>query len=135
MNTRTAYILNTLKQLNGRLLEHDPFNKEHLIEEESDFIEKLNNLFNIPAEGNPDFLFELQEFVARFIRCYPNLVPLMKRELLWFAGGECLHFLGDEELALYELLEDEMYQQSTLGNEYDISKLLEALKQAKQSIH
>gem|GEM_PF-458058 len=125
MNIRTAYIINTLKQLNDRLLEHDPFNREHLAEEESDFIEKMGDLFTIPAEGNPEFLFEIQELLSRFVRCYPNLVPLMKRELLWFAGGECLHFLGDEELSVYELLEEEIYQLESSSQEYSISELLE----------
>ncbi len=36
----------------------------------------------------------------------PEFAPLFPRDLLWFIGGDCLHFMPDEELAKYQQLED-----------------------------
>jgi len=32
----------------------------------------------------------------------PQVAPLIDRELLWFFGGDCLHFLTDEEINQFQ---------------------------------
>lgn len=36
----------------------------------------------------------------------PQLTPAIDRDLLWFFGGECLHFLTDEEISLFQQLDE-----------------------------
>lgn len=133
MSSRTQYTISLLNDLHQRIQEHDPFNREHLAEEEQDFIEKLEALCDTAPQPSPDFLFDAQELMGRFIRCYPNLVPLMRRELLFFVGGECLHFLGDEELALYQEVDEQLYEQEQAGNDVDIKAIVEANKPSTQA--
>lgn len=134
MSNRTQYIVTLMTELQQRWREHDPFDREVLDEEEQDFSEQWQHAISQAATASPNFQFDAQELVARFIRCYPHLVPLMKRELLWFLGGECLHYLGDEEIAFYEVLEEELYQYDSQEKDYDISQVINSLKATPTSI-
>lgn len=111
------------------MAEHFPFDQSPLNEEESDLIEKMDQLFQGIKSQATDYSFEAQEILSRFIRCYANLVPLVRRELLWFIGGECLHFLGDEELSFYQTLEENIYQLEHQGINVDISEQIKSLRQ------
>lgn len=133
MSSRTQYTISLLNNLHQRIQEHDPFDREHLAEEEQDFIDKLQALSNEGPQPSTDFLFDAQELMGRFIRCYPNLVPLMHRELLYFVGGECLHFLGDEELELYQQVDEQLYELEQANSDVDIGAIIEAHKESAQA--
>ncbi|BDX02742.1 MAG: PA2817 family protein [Marinomonas sp.] len=135
MESRTQYILDAFADLRHRIAEHDPFNQPELAEEEIDFLAKWDELVKSIQENSHDYTFDAQEVLSRFIRCYANLVPLIKRELLWFVGGECLHFLGDEEITLYQQLEDRLYELDSQHQSYDISKEIAALRGLSTQIH
>jgi hypothetical protein len=135
VESRTQYILDAFADLRQRIAEHDPFNQPELAEEELDFLGKWDDLTKKIQENTHDYTFDAQEILSRFIRCYANLVPLIKRELLWFVGGECLHFLGDEEIALYQQLEDHLYELDSQNKQYDISKEINTLRGLPNQIH
>ena len=135
MESRTQYILDAFADLRQRIAEHAPFDQPDLAEEELDFLEKWDDLIKNIQENTHDYTFDAQEVLSRFIRCYANLVLLIKRELLWFVGGECLHFLGDEEIALYQQLEDRLYELDSQNKSYDISKEISALRGTPTQIH
>ena len=135
MESRTQYILDAFADLRQRISEHAPFDQPDLAEEEIDFLEKWDDLINKIQNTTHDYTFDAQEVLSRFIRCYANLVPLIKRELLWFVGGECLHFLGDEEISLYQQLEDHLYELDRQNKSYDISKEISALRGTPTQIH
>lgn len=136
MESRTQYILDAFADLRQRIAEHAPFNQSELAEEDVDFIEKWDFLTQKIQANTHDYSFEAQEVLSRFIRCYANLVPLVKRELLWFIGGECLHFLGDEEISLYQQLEDRLYELDKQNVKYDISLEISSLRNIpEQQIH
>ncbi|MFT2111302.1 PA2817 family protein [Marinomonas sp. 2405UD68-3] len=128
MNLRTQYILDSFTELKKRMLDHAPFNADSLAEEEADFLQKWQGLMEETESLSPNYLFNAQELLARLIRCYPNLTVLIKRELLWFVGGECLHFLGDKELDLYQNFEEAAYEYEQNGKDYDIATLISALR-------
>lgn len=132
MSSRIQFIISRLQTLHQRIQEHDPFDRSELAEEELDFMHKWDALIREGEQKNANFLFEAQDLISRFIRCYPNLVPLMHRELLYFIGGECLHFLGDEELALYQDIDEQLYEAEQAGNSVDIAEMIEANQHAPQ---
>jgi len=39
--------------------------------------------------------------------------------LLWFFGGDCLHFMPDEEIELYQTLDERRYQAEQQGEVFD----------------
>ncbi|MEE4660986.1 MAG: PA2817 family protein [Halieaceae bacterium] len=57
--------------------------------------------------------------VARLFGSCPQLAPLFPRELLWFIGGECLHFMPDSELAQFQQLEDMRADAAARGERLD----------------
>lgn len=126
MSSRTQFIIKRLRILEQRIVEHDPFDRLDLGEEEQDFLEKWNSLTLESSHQNLDFYFEAQELICRLIRCYPNLVPLMHRETLYFVGGECLHYLGDEELSFYQEIDEQIYELEAKNEEIDLEQILEA---------
>ena len=135
MESRTQYILDAFADLRQRIAEHAPFDQPDLAEEELDFLDKWDGLIKEIQENALDYTFNAQEILSRFIRCYANLVPLIKRELLWFTGGECLHFLGDEELALYQQLEEHFYELDSQNKSYNISEEINAVRGTPTQVH
>ncbi|MGR0279713.1 PA2817 family protein [Marinomonas dokdonensis] len=135
MESRTQYIYDAFAELRQRISEHSPFDQTDLNSEEVDFLEKWDSLMTLIESSSPDYTFEAQDLLSRFIRCYANLVPLIKRELLWFVGGECLHFLGDEEMALYQQLEDQLYALEAQNTPYDIAKEIATLRGDSLQVH
>ena len=132
MSSRIQFIISRLQNLQQRFQEHDPFDRSELAEEEQDFINKWEELITSGDQAKPELLFDAQELLSRFIRCYPNLVPLMHRELLYFVGGECLHFLGDEELGFYQQIDEQLYDAEQAGGSVDIAEMIEANRPAAQ---
>jgi hypothetical protein len=58
-------------------------------------------------DADPSDVYERgPELVARLFDTYPELTPTFPRELLWFFGADCLHYMADEELAEFQQLED-----------------------------
>ena len=41
-----------------------------------------------------------QDMMSQVILRYPQIAHLVPRDLLWFFGGDCLHFMPDDELDL-----------------------------------
>src|SRR6056297_1230822 len=44
--------------------------------------------------------------IHRLFTTYPEIAPLLPRQLLWFFGGDCLHFMPDDEIAQFQELEE-----------------------------
>lgn len=135
MESRNQYIINAFLELRHRLSDHAPFNQQDLAEEELDFLDKWDKLVENIKTHETGYSFDAQELLSRYIRCYANLVPLVKRELLWFIGGECLHFLGDEEIQLYQQLEERLYELEQSGKNYNIAKEIETLRGNSVQLH
>ena len=53
------------------------------------------------------------------IQRYPQIAHLVPRDLLWFFGGDCLHFMPDDELALYQQLEERRYEAEQNDEPFD----------------
>lgn len=56
-----------------------------------------------------------QDTLCRLITHFPQLTPLISRELLWFLGGECLHYLADEEIDKFQAIEDLLHEAEQNG--------------------
>ncbi len=53
-----------------------------------------------------DFYEQGPDLVARLFDTYPEFTPTFPRQLLWFFGANCLHYMADEELSEFQRLED-----------------------------
>jgi hypothetical protein len=100
-----TYHLELLTAFGTQLKELPPFNLENPSEDDIEFLAALTQL---PSElHTPDFLENGQILLCRVVSNYPHLMPLLYRDLFWFFGGDCLHFMPDEEIAIFQALDEE----------------------------
>ncbi|MCY1524015.1 hypothetical protein D9M68_589310 [compost metagenome] len=79
------------------------------------FDELLRELPNDP-EGN---LYLGQDLISQVFHRYPQIAHLVPRDLLWFFGGDCLHFMPDEEIALFQRLDERRYEAEQNDEPFD----------------
>jgi hypothetical protein len=53
--------------------------------------------------------------VQRLFGSCPQLAPAFPRDLLWFLGGDCLHFLADDEIDGYQQLDEKRLDTASRG--------------------
>ncbi|AEF22650.1 PA2817 family protein [Pseudomonas fulva] len=75
----------------------------------ANFLERYDELL---AELPVDFersQYLGQELISQIFQRYPQIAHLVPRDLLWFFGGDCLHFMPDEEIELYQQLDERRF--------------------------
>lgn len=83
------------------------------------FLERFEELVNELEAGNQDALYTGQEVLCQIISRYPQLAPMISRDLLWYFGGDCLHYMPDEEIAQYQLLDEHQAEAEARGEEFN----------------
>lgn len=74
---------------------------------ESDSLRQLALAFRQLADDDQSDLYSVGPgLVDRLFTTYPDFAPTLPRELLWFFGGDCLHYMPDDEIALYQQLDE-----------------------------
>ena len=75
--------------------------------DETDPLKQLAEAFRQLADDvESDLYGNGPDLVDRLFTTYPDFAPTLPRELLWFLGGDCLHFMPDDEIALYQQLDE-----------------------------
>ena len=87
---------------------------EHML-----FIERFDELVEFVKSDDESALYSGQEIISQIFLRYPQIAHLVPRELLWFFGGDCLHFMPDEEIDLFQYLEDLQYEAENAGETFD----------------
>jgi len=67
-----------------------------------------------------DLYLDGPPLVSRLFTGFPEFAPTFPRELLWFFGGECLHYMPDDEIATYQQLEQQRLEAAARGETLDI---------------
>ena len=60
-----------------------------------------------------------QDLISQVFHRYPQIAHLVPRDLLWFFGGDCLHFMPDEEIAVFQQLEERRYEAEQNDEPFD----------------
>ena len=98
------------------------------------FLERFDELLERLPTDPLESQYLGQDLICQVIQRYPQIAHLVPRDLLWFFGGDCLHFMPDEELQLYQNLEDLRYEAERDGQRFDWhaqkQALLEAVKKS-----
>jgi|GEM_PF-3095936 len=55
-----------------------------------------------------------QWFITTCIARYPHITPSIPRELFWYFGGECLHYVDDKEIRCFQAIEEEVFEQPSI---------------------
>lgn len=96
-----------------RAKDQPPFCLEDCAQEDRDFFLELSEL---PNSGGAPLLIQGQQLFCRIVAAYSHLMPLVPRDLLWFFGGDCLHYMPDEEIRIFQNL-DEQRQEAIETNQ------------------
>lgn len=98
------YHLELLNTLIVKITLLPPFNE---VNPNSDDLEFLNALSDLATKTQTDNWRENgQTLLCRIVGGYSHLMPLLQRDLLWFFGGDCLHYMPDEEIEIFQQLDE-----------------------------
>lgn len=99
------------------------FSKAMLTRTESlsgtDSLRELALAFEKVAGCEEDLYEKGPSLIFRLFETYPDFAPTFPRELLWFLGGECLHFMPDEEIMVFQQLDGLRGEAQTRGEVLD----------------
>lgn len=90
-------------------------------EADNEFLEDLGRLGE-STQVNEDFITKGQASLCRIVARYPELTPLAHRDLFWLFGGDCLHFMPDEEIAIYQRLDERRYSLENEGKTFNFAE-------------
>ncbi|MDC0690142.1 hypothetical protein POF53_21290 [Mitsuaria sp. RG] len=100
------------------------------------FLERFDELLTLLPQNPLQSQYLGQDLICQVIQRYPQIAHLVPRDLLWFFGGDCLHFMPDEELELYQTLEERRYEVEQNGEAFDWHQEKQLLaKPAQGDIH
>ena len=83
------------------------------------FLERFQELTAQLEAGDQDALYSGQEIICQVISRYPQVAHMIPRDLLWYFGGDCLHYMPDEEIAQYQLLDEHQADAAARGEEFN----------------
>ena len=89
--------------------------------EAADPLRELALAFEQLCEDVTDFYAQSQTLVNRLFTTYPDFGPTFPRELLWFLGGDCLHYMPDEEIEVHQQLEEQRLASAERGEIIDFA--------------
>ncbi|WP_430462372.1 PA2817 family protein [Thalassolituus sp. LLYu03] len=116
MSERLNHHIALLEQVAGRLTRARS-DAADLISEE--ILQQLERVIDQLKEHS-DAGYELGiAWLSQLFTHHPQLAPAVDRDLLWFFGGECLHYLSDEEITLFQQLDELEEDANANGQSFD----------------
>jgi len=82
------------------------------------FMERFDELLAALADS-PEDCHLGQDLICQVFQRYPQIAHLVPRDLLWFFAGDCLHFMPDEEIAIYQELDERRFEAEAAGEPFD----------------
>lgn len=122
------YHVGLLKEFKASASQQLPFISENLSsEEDAAFIDTLNELAEMETYCE-DLNEKGQWLVGRVVSTYSHLMPLLSRDLLWFFGGDCLHYMPDEEIDFYQQLDELRFAAEEADTPFDYAEAKTSLR-------
>ncbi|MFK4751988.1 MULTISPECIES: PA2817 family protein [Oceanospirillaceae] len=73
----------------------------------TDMIHQLAALIDQLTQQSETAYEDTRQWLNNLMMHTPQLAPAIDRELLWIFGGDCLHYLTDEEIRLFQQQDEE----------------------------
>ncbi|QCI11378.1 dehydrogenase [Pseudomonas putida] len=96
------------------------------------FLERFDELLTLLPQDPLESQYLGQDLICQVIQRYPQIAHLVPRDLLWFFGGDCLHFMPDDELDLYQELEERRFAAEQNDAPFDWNQEKQLLTSAQQ---
>ena len=88
-------------------------------ESHSLFLERFDELRALLPIDPIESQYLGQDLMSQVILRYPQIAHLVPRDLVWFFGGDCLHFMPDEVLDRYQALEERRFEAEQNDEPFD----------------
>lgn len=89
---------------------------------EEDSLRQLAAAFLALSRSPEQIYTQGPDLVTRLFTTYPDFAPSFPRDLLWFLGGECLHFMPDEEIQQHQQLDEMRLEAASRGAQLDFTQ-------------
>ncbi len=120
--------------LADKIKQTPPFNGEELGELEESILSQLERLCD--ANQTHEELCETgQWLINTIVSHYPHVTPAVARDLFWYFGGDCLHFLGDEEITRFQEIDEAYHLACGAEDDVDYEALVNKISQGSQQFH
>ena len=83
------------------------------------FLERYDELLSELPRDMENSLYLGQDLIRQIFHRYPQIAHLVPRDLLWYFGGDCLHFMPDDEIAIFQALEERRYEAEQNDEPFD----------------
>ncbi len=123
-----------LKQFKSAIAKQAPYqiNLNELTEADQAFIQCLDALC-MTTEFSEDLREKGQWLIDRVVMSYDHLLPFLSRDLMWFFGGNCLHYMSDEEIHFYQQLDELRHAAESQNREFDSIAAKQFIQNQRQS--
>ncbi len=127
MTDSHAFHLNLLKIAYNNLTQQADFKDDQVDTMNIEFLNRFAALVEAFEQHQPE-AYELgQDLMVQLVRSYPQYVHLIARDLFWRFGGECLHFMSDEEIEQFQQLDEALAETEAQDHAIDYLQLREAV--------
>jgi hypothetical protein len=102
-----TYHVDLLRQFKENISQDRPYQVDidELSDNDQQFMSTLDKI--CAAETYSEEMSEQgQWLVGQIVNGYNHLLIAFSRDLLWFFGGSCLHFMPDQEIDFYQQLDE-----------------------------
>ncbi|UTF61368.1 PA2817 family protein [Gilvimarinus sp. DA14] len=86
---------------------------------DQDALQYLQQLESLPQLSGIEYAETGQLLMCRTVAAYPHLTPLLPRDLLWHFGGDCLHYMPDEEIEKFQQLDEQLHESIATEQAFD----------------
>ena len=106
-------LLKELTDNASKLLAMDAFAED----QHTSIHDALVELCKRPADEQ---FYELgQDTLCKIVAAWPQLTPIIARDLFWFFGGDCLQYMPDHEIASYQRLDEARFDAESQAVDFD----------------
>ena len=129
MTSFHQFHLNLLKLGYNNLIKQPPFDmsEESYSSEADELLALFQETITLYQEHSNEAFDLGQALMTRLVRNYPQLTQLLARDLLWLFGGDCIHYLNDDEIEQFQALDEARYTKEGQNEAFDYLELRNAM--------
>lgn len=116
MSERLDNHIQLLKRLHERLHKAQSQSDGFISEE---ILHQLTQVIDLLQSHSDDGYEQGRDWLVHVFTHQPQLTPAIDRDLLWFFGGDCLHFMTDDEMTAFQQLEELEEDHAQRGEAFD----------------
>jgi len=80
---------------------------------------ELARQFDSLASNSGQIMDEAPALIYRMLTIAPQFAQEFPRDLLWYLGQECLHFMPDEEIEIYTVMDEQRRTAASAGQTFN----------------